>query len=314
MPKVRVNEDVELAYESFGEGEPLLLIMGIGAQMVIWEDDFCRDLAARGFRVIRFDNRDVGESTRLDKLRAPDIQKALRNRVLGRKVDAPYTLDDMASDTFGLMDALGIESAHVCGLSLGGMIAQCMALARPSRVRSLAIMMSGPGELWAAVPTLSGLRALVMRPTDNSREGLIEHFVRSWSALGAHPHRTPNSRLRELAAVSFDRGMSGRGFARQFGAIMAAPPRTRLLRQLRVPTVIIHGAKDPLIPPVAGRLMASQIPGARLSVIEGLGHDLGPSAWKYAIAAVEENARRKLSPNPRRLGVLRAFTQKAVHV
>jgi pimeloyl-ACP methyl ester carboxylesterase len=314
MPKVRVNEDVELAYESFGEGEPLLLIMGIGAQMVIWEDDFCRALAGRGFRVIRFDNRDVGESTRLDQLRAPDIQKALRNRVLGRKVETPYTLEDMAADTFGLMDALGIESAHLCGLSLGGMIAQCMALDRPSRVRSLAIMMSAPGELWAAVPTLTGLRALVKRPTETSRAGLIEHFVRSWRALGANPHRTSEARLRELAAVSFDRGMSGRGFARQFGAIMAAPPRTRLLRKLRVPTVIVHGAQDPLIPPIAGRLMASQIPGARLVVIEGLGHDLGPSAWKYAIAAVEENARRKLAAGARRLGVLRAFTQKAVHV
>jgi pimeloyl-ACP methyl ester carboxylesterase len=314
MPKVRVNEDVELAYESFGEGEPLLLIMGIGAQMVIWEDDFCRALAARGFRVIRFDNRDVGESTRLDQLRAPNIQKALRNRVLGRKVETPYTLEDMASDTFGLMDALGIESAHLCGLSLGGMIAQCMAIGRPSRVRSLAIMMSAPGELWAAVPTLTGLRALVKRPTETSRASLIEHFVRSWRALGAHPHRTSEARLRELAAMSFDRGMSGRGFARQFGAIMAAPPRTRLLRRLRVPTVIVHGARDPLIPPIAGRLMASQIPGARLVVIEGLGHDLGPSAWKYAIAAVEENAHRKLAAGARRLGVLRAFTQKAVHV
>jgi pimeloyl-ACP methyl ester carboxylesterase len=314
MPKVRVNQDVELAYESFGEGEPLLLIMGIGAQMVIWEDDFCRALAARGFRVIRFDNRDVGESTRLDELRAPNIQKSLQNRVLGRKVESPYTLDDMATDTFGLMDALGIESAHVCGLSLGGMIAQCMALARPSRVRSLAIIMSGPGELWAAIPTLSGLRALVMRPTDMSREGLIEHFVRSLSALGRSPHRTPSTRLRHLATVSFDRGMSGRGFARQFSAIMAAPPRTRLLRQLRLPTLVLHGAEDPLIPPIAGRLMASQIPDARLVVIQGLGHDLGPSLWKYTIAAIEENARRKLAPGARRLGVLRAFTQKAVHL
>jgi pimeloyl-ACP methyl ester carboxylesterase len=314
MPKVRVNQDVELAYESFGEGEPLLLIMGIGAQMVIWEDDFCRALAERGFRVIRFDNRDVGESTRLDKLRAPNIKRALRNRILGRKVETPYTLDDMAGDTFGLMDALGLESAHLVGLSLGGMIAQCMALLRPERVRSLTVMMSGPGELWAAIPTLSGLRAITMMPRDTSREGLIEHFVKSWSALGAAPHRTSEARLRELAVMSFERGMSGRGFARQFAAIMAAPSRTRSLRKLRVPTVIIHGAEDPLIPPISGRLMAAKIPGARLVVIEGLGHDLGPSAWKYAIAAIEENSRRRLSGDEKPLGLLRALTQKAVHV
>jgi pimeloyl-ACP methyl ester carboxylesterase len=189
-----------------------------------------------------------------------------------------------------------------------------MALGRPDRVRSLAIFMSGPGELWAALPTFSGLRALMTRPTDLSRNGLIEHFVRSWGALGAHPHRTSQARLRELAAVSFDRGMSGRGFARQFGAIMAAPPRMRLLRKLRVPTVIVHGAQDPLIPPLAGRLMASQIPGARLVVIEGLGHDLGPSAWKYAIAALEENAHRKVGAGAQRLGLRAALTQRAVHV
>lgn len=314
MPKVRVNEDVELAYESFGEGEPLLLIMGIGAQMVIWEDDFCRALASNGFRVIRFDNRDVGESTRMDKLRAPNMQKALRNRVLGRPVQAPYTLDDMAGDTFGLMDVLGIESAHVVGLSLGGMIAQCMALARPDRVKSLGIIMSGPGELWAAVPTLAGLRALTLRPTDTSPEGLVEHFVKSWQALGAGPHRTSESRLRELGKLSFERGMSGRGFARQFGAIMAAPPRTRRLRKLRVPTVVVHGARDPLIPPIAGRLLAAHIPGARLLVIEGMGHDLGSSVWTHVVEALTTNARRRLSGSERPLGLLRAFTQRAIHV
>jgi pimeloyl-ACP methyl ester carboxylesterase len=314
MPKVRVNQDVELFYESFGEGEPLLLIMGIGAQMIMWEDDFCRALSARGFRVIRFDNRDVGHSTRLDHLRAPNIQNALRDRVLGRKVQTAYTLDDMANDTFGLMDALGIESAHVVGLSLGGMIAQCMALLNPARVRSLGILMSGPGELWTAVPRLSALGALLGRPASFGREDVIAHVLKTLLVLGVHPHRTSEARLRELAALAFDRGMSGRGFARQFGAIMASPPRSRLLRALKVPTVVLHGARDPLIPQVAGRVIAAQIPGARLSVIQGLGHELGPSAWPYTIEALTENAHRKLSSADKPLGMRRALTKRAIAI
>ncbi|MDB4988269.1 MAG: alpha/beta hydrolase fold [Myxococcaceae bacterium] len=314
MPKVRVNQDVELFYESFGEGEPLLLIMGIGAQMVIWEDDFCRQLAARGFRVIRFDNRDVGHSTRLDQLRAPNMQRALRARVLGKPIETAYTIDDMARDTFGLMDALGIESAHVVGLSLGGMIAQCMALLEPARVRSLGILMSAPGELWAAIPRLTAMQSLMARPRSNAREDVLAHFVKVWKVLGAAPHRSPDARLHELAALSYDRGRSGRGFARQFGAIMAAPPRSRRLRSLKVPTVVLHGAEDPLIPNLAGRVIAAQIPGARLSIIAGLGHELGPSAWSYTIDALEQNAHRKLGAHEKPLGMLRALTQRPTQI
>ena len=311
MPKVRVGPEVELAYESFGEGEPLLLIMGIGAQMVLWDEAFCQQLAQRGFRVIRFDNRDVGESTRLDKLGTPRLERELLRRFTGRKVRAPYTLDDMADDTVGLMDALGIDRAHVVGLSLGGMIAQCTALRHPQRVRSLAIMMSGPGELWASLPTIGALRALTARPP-KSREGAIEHALKTWDAIGAARHRSPPERIRELMGLSHDRGVSPRGFARQFAAILAAPSRMRSLARVSVPTVVIHGANDPLIPPLAGRLTASRIPGARLEVIEGLAHDLGPSAWDYAIDALVENAHRRLPPRPKRLGFVRALTQPAV--
>lgn len=314
MEKMRVSADIELAYDSFGDGEPLLLIMGLGAQMVFWEDDFCRTLAARGYRVIRFDNRDVGGSTRLEHLGTPNINRALLNRVLRRKVDAPYSLDDMADDVFGLMDGLGIASAHVVGLSLGGMIAQCMALRRPERVRSLAIMMSGPGEVWASVPSFDALRALLTRPAGDTQEIVVEHFVESIRMIGFSPHRTPAERIREIATVAYERGMTGRGFSRQFAAIMSAPPRSRRLRRLRVPTVVIHGARDPLIPPISGRLAASQIPGARLLVIEGLGHDLGPSAWPYVLDALVENARRRLPSRPKRLGLLRALRQPAVHL
>ena len=315
MPKLRVNEDIELAYDSFGDGEPLFLIMGLGAQRVFWEDTFCEKLAARGFRVIRFDNRDVGESTRLNHLPAPNTNKMLLLRLLGRKVEPPpYLLDDMADDTFGLMDALGIDSAHVVGLSLGGMIAQCMALRRPARVRSLAIVMSGPGQVWAALPKFAALRALLDRPSDDTRETVVEHFVHSLEVIGFGPHRTPSSRIRELATMAYERGMTGRGYARQLGAILGSPSRTRRLRDLRVPTLVVHGARDPLIPPLSGRLAAAQIPGARLALIEGLGHDLGPSAWDFTIDAIADNARRRLPKKVKRLGMLRAMTQRVVHL
>lgn len=311
MPKVRVSPTVELAYDTFGDGEPLLLIMGIGAQMVLWDEEFCQALAKRGFRVVRFDNRDVGESTRLDTLGTPDLGRELLRRFTGRKVRAPYTLDDMAEDTLGLMDALGFERAHVVGMSLGGMIAQCLALRHPERVRSLGIMMSGPGELWASMPTFGALRALTSRPP-REREGAIEHFLKTFSVLGVGSHATPRERMRKLATLQFDRGMSPRGFARQFAAILAAPPRTRALSKLAVPTVVIHGANDPLIPPLAGRVTAAAIPGARLAVIEGLAHDLGPSAWEYAIDALVENSRRRVPPQAAPLGLLRALTMPAI--
>ncbi|HEY6876671.1 MAG TPA: alpha/beta hydrolase [Polyangiales bacterium] len=314
MPNVRVNPDVELHYEEFGEGEPLLLIMGIGAQMIIWEEEFCRTLAAQGFRVIRFDNRDVGMSTRMDKLPTPNVNEMLLARLRGAPARPPYTLDDMARDTFGLMDALGIDKAHVVGLSLGGMIAQCMALLTPARVKSLAIIMSGPGEFWSAIPTLPALRALTVRPKDLSKEGIITHFVKTWRLLGASPHRTPDERLRALGSLSFERGMNPRGFARQFAAIMAAPVRTKRLRSLHIPTLVLHGAEDPLIPHLAGRSMAAVIPNARLFVIAGMGHDLGPSAWSFAIRQIADNARRKLPIRKHRLGLARALLQPALEV
>ncbi|HEX5656726.1 MAG TPA: alpha/beta hydrolase [Polyangiales bacterium] len=314
MPKVRVNRDVELFYEEFGEGEPLLLIMGIGAQMIIWEEDFCRQLAAQGFRVIRFDNRDVGLSSRLDAAPVPNMNRMLLSRLRGKPERPPYTLDDMATDTFQLMDALGIREAHVVGLSLGGMIAQCMGLLHPERVKSLCIIMSAPGEILAAIPTPTALRTLMTRPQSVTQEGIVEHFIKTWSIFGADPHRTSPERLRVLGGLSFQRGINPRGFARQFAAIMAAPSRIRPLRTLRIPTVVLHGASDPLLPPHAGRIVAGQIPGARLFVIRGMGHDLGPSVWPFAIRQIVDNARRTLPRNAKRLGTVRALLRRPVEV
>jgi pimeloyl-ACP methyl ester carboxylesterase len=315
MAIVNVGQGIELCYEEFGEGEPIVLIMGLGQQLVMWDEAFCRRLAAEGFRVIRFDNRDVGLSTRLDHLRAPPLGAVLRGRLLGRPLSPAYTLRDMAVDTLGLMDALGIASAHVVGLSLGGMIAQELALAAPGRVRSLALAMSSTGELCTLVPTATGLRVLLRRARrPGTREEALTHMVESWRLLGASPHRTPPARVRVLGGAAFDRGGSPQGFARQLAAAMAAPPRTRQLGSLRVPTVVLHGARDPLVPARGGRLLAARIPGARLHVIEGMGHDLGPSVWEFAIAAIVGNARRGPSPHAAPQGIVRAMFRRPLRV
>jgi pimeloyl-ACP methyl ester carboxylesterase len=314
MPNVLVNEGVELCYEEFGQGEPLILIMGIGVQLVLWEVEFCEQLAARGFRVVRFDNRDVGHSTRLDGLGMPDLRATLSARLKGKPAQPPYTLDDMARDTFGLMDALGMPEAHVVGLSLGGMVAQCMALLAPERVRSLCLLMTSPGDLWCALPRPSGLKTLLNRPVGLDRDGVITHMTNTWTKLGAAPHRTSPERLRALNSLAYERGLNPRGYARQFAAVLGAPPRRRRLQTLRIPSVVVHGAQDPLIPALAGRVLAASIPGARLHVVEGMGHDLGPSAWRFTIDAIAHNARRKLQERARPMGLARALSARAQHI
>ena len=214
MPKARAN-GIELHYESFGDGEPLILIMGIGAQMIQWDEDFCRLLAGRGFRVIRFDNRDVGESQILNQLGTPDPRLVLLRGSLGLPVHPPYTLDDMADDTAGLLDALQIRAAHVVGMSLGGMIAQCLALRHPARVQSLGILMSAPGDVLASLPALGALRALTAGGTGNGEQGAIQYQLQLFRVISADPHRTPEARLREIAALHYRRGAHPRGFARQ---------------------------------------------------------------------------------------------------
>lgn len=313
MPNIRAN-GIELHYESFGDGEPLLLIMGIGAQMIQWDEDFCRALSTEGYRVIRFDNRDVGQSSILDHLGTPDINKLMVQRALGRRIKAPYTLDDMADDSAGLLDALGIESAHVVGMSLGGMVAQCLALKHPERVRSLCIIMSAPGELIPGTPSLKGFTALTYRSREKGEDAAIDYQLNLFRNISASPHRTPEPRIRELAALHYKRGAHPRGFARQFAAILASPGRMRRLASLRVPTQVIHGEKDPLILPWAGRMIAARIPGARLAIVENMGHDLGPTLWTYVIDTIKSNAQRKLAPNAKPMGLLRAMTQKPIEV
>jgi pimeloyl-ACP methyl ester carboxylesterase len=313
MPNIRAN-GIQLHYESFGDGEPLLLIMGIGGQMIQWDEDFCRALSTEGFRVIRFDNRDVGMSEILDHLGTPDINRLMLQRALGAPIRAPYTLDDMADDTAGLLDALGIPSAHIVGMSLGGMVAQCLALKHPTRVRSLCIIMSAPGELLPGVPSPRALAALTYRSRQRGEEAAVDYQLNFFRIVSASPHRTPEPRVRELAALHYQRGAHPRGFARQFAAILAAPGRSRRLRRLRVPTLVLHGERDPLILPWAGRMIAASIPGARLSIIENMGHDLGPTLWPYVIDAIKGNAQRKLPADAKPMGLVRALTQRAIEI
>jgi len=253
MPRARAN-GMELEYDSFGAptGAPLLLINGLGPQMIGWDDDFCRLLVDRGFRVIRFDNRDVGLSTRPEE---------------------PHTLDDMAGDTAGLLDALGIRAAHVVGASMGGFIAQLVALNHPERVLSLTSIMSGSNGPDQVAPT-DEARALLVEPAAETREGRIE---------------------RARIAAAIDRGYNPAGFIRQLQAITAATGRLERLRSLRVPTLVIHGDADILVPVENGRRVAAAIPGARLVEIQGMGHDVPPRVWTQVADEIATLARQAAS-------------------
>ena len=280
---------IEIAYQELGgpDAEPLLLIMGLATQMIAWDEDFCAMLAKRGFRVIRFDNRDVGRSTHL---RAAGLPKRT-DMLLGRRRTAPYLLRDMADDVTGLMDHLGIDEANLIGASMGGMIAQTVAIRRPERVRSLVSIMSSTGNRWLGVPTRKAFGTLFAR-LPPGREATIEHTVGVFRIIGSPGFRMNEERIRELAGASYDRSHSRAGIARQLHAITASGDRTHALRNLRVPTTVIHGASDPLLRPVAGRATARAIPGARLRMVEGMGHDLPEDLWPTIVEEIASTAAR----------------------
>jgi len=288
LPRVKAN-GIEIAYETFGDGEPLMLIMGIGAPMLYWRDSFCERLSWRGFRVIRLDNRDAGRSTRLQHLGVPDVYRGLARRTLGLPVEAPYSLDDMADDVVGLLDALGLDAAHVVGTSMGGMIAQTLAIRHPARLRSMTSIMSTTGRRRDVVGQPGAMLALFEKPPTN-REAAIEQNVRLLKRIGSPAFPAPESELRDLVARSVDRGMFPDGFARQMGAILASGSRHQALRQVTVPTMVLHGSDDPLIPLRGGRATAQAVPGARFAVIEGMGHDMPRPTWPQLLDRIEEIA------------------------
>lgn len=282
-PRTVQANGIEIAYESFGgDGDPtVLLVMGLGIQMLGWDDGLCAMLVDRGHRVVRFDNRDVGLSTHMHDAPPPDPFAALA----GDASSASYRLDDMADDALALLDALGVQRAHVVGASLGGMIAQTAAIRAPERVLSLTSIMSTTGEAAVTRSTPEAQQAL-MQPPAGDRDGAIEATVRAFRTIGSPGFELDEPALRERAGRSYDRAYDPLGTARQLVAIYASGDRTELLRELRIPTVVIHGAADPLIQLPAGEATAAAIPGAELIVVDGMGHDLPRALWPRIADAI----------------------------
>ena len=288
--------DIELCYETFGspDGEPLLLVMGLGAQMTAWPVELCEALVDRGFHVIRFDNRDVGRSSKIEGHPA-EFLPAFLAATQGDPVDVPYLLSDMAADAVGLLDALGIDSAHVVGASMGGMIAQTIAIEHPDRVRTLTSIMSTTGEREVGQPTPEAMEQLLRTPAED-REGAIEQAVAARRVIGS-PAQFDEELARTMAAAAYDRCFYPAGTARQLLAVVASGSRADGLGRLAVPTLVVHGDVDPLVTVSGGERTAELVPGAELLVVEGMGHDL-PAAHLAAIveAITALAARHAASP------------------
>jgi pimeloyl-ACP methyl ester carboxylesterase len=281
-------DGIELCYQEMGDpdGEPLLLVMGLATQMIAWSEDFCRLLADRGFRVVRFDNRDIGRSTKIRSAGVPNVLAMMSGRGT-----PPYLLRDMAADTVGLMDHLGIGSAHLVGASMGGMIVQQCAIENPSRVRSLTSIMSTTGSRRVGHPSYKTFGLLLGKPP-REREAAIERVVKTFKVIGSPGYPFEEERVREIAGRSFDRGHSEAGIARQLHAITASGDRTPKLRKLDIPALVIHGKNDVLVNPSGGRATAKAIPGARLKMVEGMGHDLPRALWPELTEEIAVNAAR----------------------
>jgi pimeloyl-ACP methyl ester carboxylesterase len=285
-----VHQGIELCYQTVGssDDEPLLLVMGLGGPMTWWDEELCTMLAERGFFVVRYDNRDTGRSTR----GTGRVTRSLLVRAFaGRRVRAPYSLEDMAGDALGLMDHLGLESAHVAGVSMGGMIAQTMALVAPKRVRSLTSIMSTTGKRSVGWQHPSLLPALLMS-RGPGREEYIRTSSAFWRVIGSPSYPQDLERVRARAAETFDRGVSKSGIMRQMLAVLTQPNRGARLKGIRVPTLVIHGLADKMVHPSGGRATAAAIPGAELLLIDGMGHDVPPPLFATIADAIRRTADR----------------------
>lgn len=282
-----VGRGITLCYEEFGQRghQPVLLIMGLATQMIGWPDEFCQRLAAEGFRVVRFDNRDCGRSTHLTT-RPPTPGELLRRRIPADN----YTLSDMADDAVALMRALELEPAHVVGVSMGGMIAQTVAAEHPGSVRSLVSIMSTTGNRWRGQPAF-GIYRYLLRRAPEDKDAFVEHLVALFAVIGSPGFPRDEERIRDVAARSYDRAHDPTGPGRQLGAIVASGDRTPGLAQIKAPTLVIHGTRDRMIRKSGGRATARAIPGARLEMIEGMGHDLPEALWPRLVELIASHAR-----------------------
>jgi pimeloyl-ACP methyl ester carboxylesterase len=292
-PQFARANGVDLCYEIFGapDAEPMILIMGLAAQMIHWDDEFCQQLASRGYRVIRFDNRDIGLSTKMSGGKRLTPFQLLKHRLLNIPVDAPYKLRDMANDVVGLMDALGIASAHLVGASMGGMIAQETTLNYPQRVRTLTSIMSSTGNPKLPPPTREAM-ALLMAPPPTTRDEYIARFAQTWKILRGGSFPLDEAKDRQRAERTFDRGLNPAGVGRQLRATLASGSRKERLRAVKTPTLVIHGTVDPLVRPEAGKDTAASIPDAKLLMIAGMGHALPITMWPQIIDAIDANAKQ----------------------
>ena len=293
------SNGIHLEVEDHGSasGEPLLLIMGLGMQLVAWHEDFVQSLVARGFRVIRFDNRDIGLSKNFDHHGVPSLGWNSLKYLMRMKVESSYTLADMADDAAGVLDALGIASAHVCGASMGGMIAQQMAVRHPTRVKSLTLMMTTSGARNLPGPTLKARGALMSRPakgTDAASDidSIVAHYVSLYKTIGSPAYPPGDEWLTKRLNMSVRRSHRPQGTARQMMAIAADGDRSVLLGRIKVPTQVLHGACDPLVPLEAGQDLARKISGAEIDVIPGMGHDLPIALWPRFVAGISTAASR----------------------
>ncbi|WP_340686406.1 alpha/beta hydrolase [Amycolatopsis coloradensis] len=273
MPeKIAEVNGIQLCHETFGppDGRPLLMIMGLASQMIWWDDELCENLAAEGFYVIRYDNRDAGRSSRMSGRANLPLAYALRV--------APYSLADMAGDAAGLLTELGVESAHVVGASMGGMVAQTLAIEYPSRVRSLTSIMSTTGNRFVGRPSAKATAMLLSAPP-RGREEYVDSLVRTFRVIGSPGYPFDEARMRERAERSFDRGVDPGGTARQLAAIVSSRDRFRALRKLEVPALVVHGSKDPLVHVSGGRATARALRESEVDIVPGMGHDLPRAIW-----------------------------------
>lgn len=293
MAKAHAN-GIQIEYETFGDpsGRPLLLIIGLGGQMIHWDDDLCKDLAGRGHYVIRYDNRDAGLSTKFEEAGVPDLMEITGKLMKGETIKPPYTLEDMAGDAIGLLDALGIQKAHICGMSMGGMIAQTIAVRNPSRVLSLISVYSSTGnpEVPPPKPEVFGL---LIAPPPEEREAYIEHMLGLFKTIAGSGFPVDEQWTRNIMAKSYDRCFYPQGVVRQLVAILTQENRVPALAKLATPTLVVHGTSDPLVPVEGGKDTANAIPGAQLMLIEGMGHDLPHGgAWPRIVEAIAAHTRK----------------------
>ena len=297
MPTLNAN-GIRIAFETTGDakGVPMLLIHGLGMQLTAWPDEFVDGLAEQGFYVIRFDNRDCGLSTKFEAAGTPNLAVAWLKMRLRLPLRPPYTLDDMALDALAVLSALGVARAHVVGVSMGGMVAQLLAAHHGHRVLSLTSIMSSSGRRGLPGPTRAVRSAMLRRPRDPGNvDSILDNAVALWRTIGSPAYPTPEPVLRQRVLRALRRSNCPSGVARQMMAIAAAPDRSPLLGQLAMPTLVIHGAADPLVPSACGVDVAERVPGARLEIIEGMGHDLPAQLIERLLALIDLHAHGKMA-------------------